>query len=116
LKREPDFGDGLSISGRDLVMWENMVLGFVCGGFSAAVTTPLDVARTRLMTQTKTAASKRYSGVLSALIGTFREEGARALFSGVKPRVAWISLGGAIFMGSFEEYSRVMRRMAGATD
>jgi solute carrier family 25 (mitochondrial S-adenosylmethionine transporter), member 26 len=94
------------------MMWENMILGFFCGGFSAAVTTPLDVARTRLMTQTKTAAAQRYSGVLSALTGTLKEEGAGALFSGVKPRVAWISLGGAIFMGSFEEYSRIMRRMA----
>jgi hypothetical protein len=36
-----------------------------------------------------------------------REEGGLpALFAGVRPRVLWISLGGAIFIGSFEELRR----------
>ena len=32
----------------------------------------------------------------------YREEGWRALFAGLGPRVAWISLGGAMFFGAYE--------------
>ena len=73
------------------------------------MTTPLDVAKTRLMTQTKTASAQRYRGVVHALTSVYAEGGMKALFSGIKPRVTWISVGGAIFIGSFEEYSRLLR-------
>ena len=32
----------------------------------------------------------------------YREEGLRVLFSGIVPRVIWISLGGAVFLGVYE--------------
>lgn len=96
--------------GRDLELWQNMGLGFVCGGTAAALTTPLDVAKTQLMTQTNTAKSLRYTGVIHALTSIYKEGGMAALFAGVKPRVAWISIGGAIFIGSFEEYTRLLKR------
>ena len=32
-----------------------------------------------------------------------REEGYRALFSGMIPRVVWIALGGLIFFGVYEQ-------------
>jgi solute carrier family 25 S-adenosylmethionine transporter 26 len=31
------------------------------------------------------------------------EEGSRALFSGLGPRVMWISIGGSIFLGVYEK-------------
>jgi solute carrier family 25 S-adenosylmethionine transporter 26 len=83
-----------------------MGLGAISGACAAAVTTPLDVAKTRLMTQTLVASELRYTGVLHALTKVYEEGGVRALFAGIKPRVAWISVGGAIFIGSFEEYRR----------
>lgn len=33
------------------MLWENMMLGSVAGALSAGVTTPLDVLKTRMMTQ-----------------------------------------------------------------
>ena len=95
---------------RDLVLWENMVLGSIAGGCAAAVTTPLDVAKTRLMTQTLTAKAERYTGIRHALQHVYAEGGVAGLFAGIKPRVLWISVGGAIFIGSFEEYKRLMSR------
>lgn len=92
---------------RECVLWENAALGSIAGGFAAAVTTPLDVIKTRLMTQTKHQSVTRYTGWSHALRTIVAEEGARALFSGIKPRVLWISLGGAIFIGSFEELQRL---------
>lgn len=91
-----------------LVLWENCAIGSCAGAMAAGVTTPLDVVKTRLMTQTGVAASERYTGVVHALRTIYAQEGARALFSGVRQRVAWIGLGGAIFFGSFEELRRVM--------
>jgi solute carrier family 25 (mitochondrial S-adenosylmethionine transporter), member 26 len=100
-----------------LVLWENALLGSVAGGVAAAVTTPLDVIKTRLMTQRAGAGGAgraggsvgealRYAGWRDAAVRIVREEGAAALLSGMGPRVAWISVGGAVFIGSFEELRR----------
>lgn len=85
--------------GRKLTSWESAGCGSVAGGMSAAVTTPLDVIKTRLMTQ---GVGGKYEGLVHGLKTVAREEGAGALFSGVVPRIAWISLGGAIFFGGYE--------------
>lgn len=91
---------------KELVLWENCLIGSVAGGISAGLTTPLDVVKTRLMTQTKTVQADRYRGVVHALRRIYAEEGIRALYLGIQPRVMWISLGGAIFFGTFEELRR----------
>lgn len=104
-----------------LVLWENCLLGSCSGACAAAVTTPLDVVKTRLMTQgavetgaagseaaagAAKVAEEHYKGVVDTLTKVYRKEGAAALFSGVKQRVAWIGFGGAIFIGTFEELKR----------
>lgn len=88
------------------MLWENCAVGSVAGGIAAALTTPLDVVKTRLMTQTHTTAADRYSGVVHALRRIAAEEGVGALFSGLRPRVVWISVGGTIFFGTYEEAKR----------
>lgn len=105
---------GRTCAGRDLVLWENALLGSIAGGAAAAVTTPLDVAKTRLMVQGSTPAADRYTGVRDVLVRVAREEGVATLFSGIVPRVAWISVGGAIFIGSFEEFRRRLTVGTGA--
>jgi solute carrier family 25 (mitochondrial S-adenosylmethionine transporter), member 26 len=89
------------------VLWENALLGSIAGGVAAAVTTPLDVVKTRLMTQAgSTGGADRYKGWVDAFRRIPREEGVGALFRGIRPRVMFISIGGAIFIGSFEEFKR----------
>jgi len=79
------------------------------------VTTPLDVVKTRLMTQSA-GDEGRYKGVVDTFRRILKEEGAAALFRGIGPRVMWISLGGSIFFGAFEELSRRMRGGLGLED
>lgn len=76
---------------------------FICtGGFAAAVTTPLDVAKTRIMLA-KAGSSTANGNVFSALHGVWRAQGLSGLFAGVLPRMAAISLGGFIFLGAYDQ-------------
>eukprot|EP00871_Galdieria_phlegrea_P000826 jgi/Galph1/1744/GphlegSOOS_G409.1 len=86
-------------NGKDLYPWQSASCGSIAGALAAAVTTPLDVAKTRVMLQT---GSNKYQGITQTLIYIAKEEGVPSLFSGVVPRVLWIGLGGAIFFGSYE--------------
>ncbi len=47
------------------------------------------------------------------LMDVYRKEGLGALFAGIVPRVMWISLGGAIFFGVYEESKRLARGALG---
>lgn len=91
----------------ELAMWETSLVGSCAGATSAGITTPLDVVKTRLMTQTGVAASERYAGVWDAMRTIAQKEGLPALFSGARQRIAWIGLGGAIFFGTFEQLKAV---------
>ncbi|CDF37509.1 unnamed protein product [Chondrus crispus] len=89
-----------------LETWQTSVCGSMAGGVSAAVTTPLDVVKTRLMTQS--AGAVKYRGIVHGLRTIAREEGGAALFSGLTPRVMWISIGGAVFFGAYEAAKKVL--------
>ncbi|NXU83796.1 SAMC protein, partial [Xiphorhynchus elegans] len=87
--------------------WQSAVCGAFAGGFAAAVTTPLDVAKTRIMLAK--AGSRNASGnVLTALAGIWRTQGLSGLFAGVVPRMAAISLGGFIFLGTYEKTRQLL--------
>ncbi|XP_036286483.1 S-adenosylmethionine mitochondrial carrier protein isoform X6 [Pipistrellus kuhlii] len=82
--------------------WQSAVCGAFAGGFAAVVTTPLDVAKTRIMLA-KAGSSAAGGNVLSALHGVWRAQGLPGLFAGVFPRMAAISLGGFIFLGAYDQ-------------
>ena len=42
----------------------------------------------------------------------WREEGGRAFFSGLGPRTMWISIGGAVFLGSYQWASNLLGGVA----
>ena len=84
---------------------EATVLGATAGGITGFVTTPLDVIKTRLMTDTCTI--NPLKGVVDCGTRIVREEGAKALFRGASPRVLWISLGGGAFFGVLESARKI---------
>ncbi|KZC15063.1 S-adenosylmethionine mitochondrial carrier protein, partial [Dufourea novaeangliae] len=87
---------------RNILPMESAVCGAVAGGISAIVTTPLDVIKTRIMlAQTNTRSS--HLKMLYILQDIYKERGLSGLYAGVGPRVMWITLGGFIFFGTFEE-------------
>jgi solute carrier family 25 S-adenosylmethionine transporter 26 len=82
-------GDGISAVASALY-------GSMSGAVAAVATTPLDVLKTRLML-----APERVSA-LKTLKAVLQESGIRGLFAGVVPRTMWISIGGAVFLGSYQ--------------
>ena len=84
-------------SGREgISAWESGLFGSASGAIAAGVTTPLDVLKTRMML------AKEKTAMVPLLKEILRESGPRAFFSGIGPRVLWISAGGAIFLGSYQ--------------
>ncbi|KAF2120984.1 mitochondrial carrier domain-containing protein [Lophiotrema nucula] len=81
---------------------EGGLLGSVAGAVAAGITTPLDVLKTRMML------AKERQPTLTMLSTILRESGSRAFFAGIGPRVGWISVGGAIFLGSYQWASNVL--------
>lgn len=89
---------------RELYPWETSACGFLAGGFTAAVTTPLDVIKTRIMTN-----PAAYNNMVDCFAKIVSKEGVKALYAGVVPRVVMISTGGAIFFGALESARTVIR-------
>ncbi len=81
---------------------QSALCGALAGGFSAALTTPLDVVKTRIMLADSNSQLAKSQSVLLALRMVLQERGFSGLFSGIVPRVAWISIGGALFLGVYD--------------
>ncbi|XP_012223142.1 mitochondrial S-adenosylmethionine carrier protein-like [Linepithema humile] len=80
--------------------------GAVCGAasvaISAAITTPLDVAKTRIMLSS-TSAEKEEVKISTMLKEVYRSNGVKGLFAGFIPRVTGFTIGGFIFFGVYEQ-------------
>mmetsp|Transcript_39837 Transcript_39837/g.62336 ORF Transcript_39837/g.62336 Transcript_39837/m.62336 type:complete len:282 (+) Transcript_39837:50-895(+) len=85
--------------------WQAACCGSAAGGVAAAVTTPLDVVKTRLMTATDPSPN---AGMLGTMADIYRKEGMAKLFSGITPRVSFICIGGFVFFGAYETGKSVL--------
>ncbi|CEP19055.1 hypothetical protein [Parasitella parasitica] len=92
-----------TVKGRRTEPYEAALMGSLAGAIAAGATTPLDVCKTRIMLSIKNQSTKHYDGIISTMKRIATEEGPRALFSGIGPRVMWISIGGSIFLGVYEK-------------
>lgn len=129
----------------ELTPVHSALCGSIAGGVAAVLTTPLDVAKTRIMLGAD-ARGVPYRGSLATILRVYQEGaaaaaastspppavttagapagapaatpvvtpaarvagGVRALFAGVTPRVAWITLGGSVFFGAFEGFKSLL--------
>ncbi|KAL4575266.1 hypothetical protein LXL04_022108 [Taraxacum kok-saghyz] len=90
---------------RDLHDPENAAIGAFAGAITGAITTPLDVIKTRLMIQ---GSGNQYKGIVDCVQTIVREEGPPALLKGIGPRVLWIGIGGSIFFGVLERTKKIL--------
>ncbi|ROW06939.1 hypothetical protein VMCG_03983 [Cytospora schulzeri] len=97
-------GAGGQSTSADVSAGESALYGSLAGGVAAAVTTPLDVIKTRVML------SSERRKVWDIVTGIVREHGVRPFFAGIGPRVMWISIGGAVFLGSYQWVVNALER------
>lgn len=88
---------------------EEIIIGGVAGGLTGFLTTPLDLAKTRLMTQAGAAGAAQYSGVGDVLMKVARTEGVSGLFKGSAARTAWLIPFTAVYFGVHEASKRALR-------
>ncbi|OTF75356.1 S-adenosylmethionine mitochondrial carrier protein-like protein [Euroglyphus maynei] len=89
--------------------YQAMICGSFSGAIAAFLTTPFDVAKTQIMLQDfdRTKSSEHvHKSIPIRYINTirliFERKGLNGLWAGAVPRVVWISIGGAIFLGGYE--------------
>ncbi|KAI5312548.1 hypothetical protein L3X38_041721 [Prunus dulcis] len=90
---------------RDLNDPEVAMIGAFAGAVTGAITTPLDVIKTRLMVQ---GSENQYRGIYDCVRTIMRDEGSPALWKGIGPRVLWIGIGGSIFFGVLERTKQIL--------
>ncbi|CAG7919004.1 unnamed protein product [Penicillium olsonii] len=84
------------------------MFGSVAGAIAAGLTTPLDVIKTRVML------ARRGDGAAGApvrvreIVRGIAREGPGAFWRGITPRVTWIGIGGAVFLGSYQKASNTL--------
>jgi solute carrier family 25 S-adenosylmethionine transporter 26 len=88
--------------GQETTPVQGAACGSVAGAIAVSITTPLDVATTRIMFIPAEGKVSRYNGIMSTLRTIYLEEGGRALFKGIGPLVGWTAIGGFIFFGAYE--------------
>ncbi|XP_053285347.1 S-adenosylmethionine mitochondrial carrier protein [Pleuronectes platessa] len=88
--------------GHTLYPWQAAVCGAFAGAIAAFVTTPLDVAKTRIMLA-KAGSTTARGNIPTVLYDVWKSRGLTGLFAGTIPRMAFISVGGFIFLGAYEK-------------
>uniref|UniRef100_A0A3B4Z5M4 Mitochondrial S-adenosylmethionine carrier protein n=1 Tax=Stegastes partitus TaxID=144197 RepID=A0A3B4Z5M4_9TELE len=93
--------------GHTLYSWQAAVCGAFAGAVAAFVTTPLDVAKTRIMLA-KAGSTTASGNIPLVLYDVWRTRGLTGLFAGSIPRITFISVGGFIFLGAYEKVRRTL--------
>jgi solute carrier family 25 (mitochondrial S-adenosylmethionine transporter), member 26 len=97
-----------SVKGRQPKNDENLALAGVSGALAAIIMTPVDVVKTRLMTQ-RIGAAVQYSGIFNTLQTIVKEEGAGVLMKGVLPRIVFLAPLAGITFSLYEAVANKIR-------
>ncbi|GJN07346.1 hypothetical protein PR202_ga25170 [Eleusine coracana subsp. coracana] len=93
--------------------WRSMVSGFFAGAVGPVCTGPFDVVKSRLMAQGGGSEVVKYKGTVHALRTIYAEEGLRALWRGLLPRLVRIPSGAALTWAVTDQQSHLSRHVPG---
>jgi len=93
--------------GTEIEAWQSAVCGSFSGAVSAVLTTPLDVAKTRIMLAKFGSDMATKQSISYALHTVMQKRGFKGLYAGVVPRTLLESIGGALFFGCYEKMRNV---------
>lgn len=99
--RQKDAGSGL-VKQDQIPASTSAMFGSVAGAIAAGLTTPLDVIKTRVMLARRGDGGSDAPIRVKEIVRGIAQEGFGAFWRGIGPRVAWIGIGGAVFLGSYQ--------------
>lgn len=99
--RQKDAGSGI-VKQDQIPASTSAMFGSVAGAIAAGLTTPLDVIKTRVMLARRGDGGSNAPIRVRDIVRGIAQEGFGAFWRGIGPRVAWIGIGGAVFLGSYQ--------------
>lgn len=79
-----------------------VAIGFVSGTLGSVINIPFDVAKSRIQGPQPVAGVVKYRSTFPTIYTVYQEEGFRALYKGLTPKVMRLAPGGAIMMIVYE--------------
>ncbi|KAI0565201.1 Mitochondrial carrier [Gracilaria domingensis] len=92
---------------------DHVIVGALTGMITSVITEPLDVIKTRLMTQRVKGVRPgltMYRGWLHCMKTIVHEEGPLALWKGTLPRLVWVGASSAIWYGTYQAVRQNMNQ------
>jgi hypothetical protein len=83
-----------------------MINGSIAAGSAAFITTPMDVLKSKMMTDR----NHYYKGALDCAKKIFSEDGIKGFFKGAVLRTLPLSFTGTIFFTSYEQYKKLVSK------
>ncbi|KAK2384853.1 mitochondrial uncoupling protein [Trifolium repens] len=102
----------------DVPLSKKILAAFTTGAVAIAVANPTDLVKVRLQAEGKLppGVPKRYSGSLNAYSSIVRQEGVRALWTGLGPNIARNSIINAAELASYDQVKQTILKIPGFTD
>jgi Mitochondrial carrier protein len=100
------------ITGRDATNFENSIMGCIASGTTVSIMIPMDTIKTRLVTQSLKAGSMPYKGIVDCAVRVAREEGVKAFYKGLPPRLVSVVPMIGIQFTVYEFMKKVMQKRA----
>ncbi|KAK2396500.1 mitochondrial uncoupling protein [Trifolium repens] len=102
----------------DVPLSKKILAAFTTCAVAIAVANPTNLVKVRLQAEGKLppGVPKRYSGSLNAYSSIVRQEGVRALWTGLGPNIARNSIISAAELASYDQVKRTILKFPGFTD
>jgi len=83
--------------------------GFVAGGLASVINIPFDVAKSRIQGYLPESSPRVYNTCFQTIALVHKEEGLKALYKGLTPKLVRYGPGGAIMMIGYEEIYKILK-------
>ncbi|OWZ66769.1 hypothetical protein AYX15_02091 [Cryptococcus neoformans] len=91
-----------------LPSWQTMILGLVSGALGPFSNAPIDTIKTRIQKASKVEGETALSRMVKVTSEMFRNEGAKAFYKGITPRVLRVAPGQAIVFTVYERMKKII--------
>lgn len=104
-KWQPQYPDG------GLPAWQTAFIGLVSGAMGPFTNAPIDVIKTRIQRATALQGETAWTRFWTVTQQMFKEEGPRAFYKGITPRVARVAPGQAVVFAVYERVKRYIEKV-----